>query len=175
MFNVLLKFKIIHSSIRLWFIKLTRRGVKYNAWVSISPKATIEVSRNGVLSIAAGVHIRDRAVLSVRPNASLVLGKVVFINRNTIITVRKYVQIGDGVTIGPNVCIYDHDHDTHNGGYVLGDIVIGNNVWIGAGVIITKGVSIGNNAVVAAGSVITKDIPPNVILIQKRELLYKEK
>ena len=114
--------------------------------------------------------------LLVRPNASLHLGKNVFINRNSIITARKYVQIGDGVTIGPNVCIYDHDHDIQNGGgYVLGDIIIGNNVWIGAGVIITKGVTIGNNAVVAAGSVVTKDIPANTILIQKRESTYKVK
>ena len=38
-------------------------------------------------------------------------------------------------------------------------ITIGNNVWIGAGVIILPGVTIGNNVVIGAGSVVTKNIP----------------
>lgn len=59
------------------------------------------------------------------------------------------------------------------GGYVLGEICIKRNVWIGAGVIITKGVTIGENSIVAAGSVVTKDIPANTIFIQKREPIYQ--
>ena len=42
-------------------------------------------------------------------------------------------------------------------------VVIGNNVWIGGGVIILPGVTIGDNVVIGAGSVVTKDIPDNVI------------
>ena len=48
-------------------------------------------------------------------------------------------------------------------------VVVGKNVWIGAGVIILKGVTIGDNAVIAAGSIVTKDVEPNVMLLQKRE------
>lgn len=42
-------------------------------------------------------------------------------------------------------------------------IMIGNNVWIGGGVIIMPGVTIGDNVVIGAGSVVTKDIPDNVV------------
>ena len=42
-------------------------------------------------------------------------------------------------------------------------IRIGSRVWIGAGVVITKGVTIGDNSIVAAGAVVTRDIPANVI------------
>lgn len=42
-------------------------------------------------------------------------------------------------------------------------IHIGSNVWIGAGVVITKGVTIGDNSIIAAGAVVTRDIPANVI------------
>ena len=62
------KLTIIHSSIRLWLIKLARKGVKCNKWVTISPKATIEVGHNGVLSIGSGAHVRDRAVLLANVN-----------------------------------------------------------------------------------------------------------
>lgn len=42
--------------------------------------------------------------------------------------------------------------------------IIGNDVWIGTGAIITAGVKIGNGAVIAAGSIVTKDIPPYSIV-----------
>ena len=42
-------------------------------------------------------------------------------------------------------------------------VTIGDDVWIGGGVIIMPGVTIGNNVVIGAGSVVTKDIPDNVI------------
>lgn len=39
---------------------------------------------------------------------------------------------------------------------------IGNNVWLGGGVIVCPGVTIGDNSVIGAGSVVTKDVPANV-------------
>ena len=42
-------------------------------------------------------------------------------------------------------------------------VIIGDNVWIGGGVIIMPGVTIGDNSVIGAGSVVTKDIPAGVI------------
>jgi acetyltransferase-like isoleucine patch superfamily enzyme len=46
-------------------------------------------------------------------------------------------------------------------GIAVGEVVIGNNVWIGRGSKIRKGVKIGNNCIIATGSVVTKDIPDN--------------
>jgi maltose O-acetyltransferase len=42
-------------------------------------------------------------------------------------------------------------------------ITIGDNAWLGGGVIVCPGVTIGANTVIGAGSVVTKDIPPNVV------------
>lgn len=49
-------------------------------------------------------------------------------------------------------------------GYSKGDIIIKNDVWIGANSILVDGITIGNGAVVAAGSVVTKDVPPYAIV-----------
>jgi len=46
----------------------------------------------------------------------------------------------------------------------MGDVVIGNNVWMGGRVTILKGVAIGDNALIGAGSVVTKDVPRNAIV-----------
>ena len=45
------------------------------------------------------------------------------------------------------------------------DVHIGENVWIGAGVVIVPGISIGDNSVIGAGSIVVKDIPANVVAV----------
>lgn len=109
---------ILTSYIRLKFNKLMGKNILFQKWVSISPSATIEVSGTGILRLERGIKMRDRVVISVRDNASLQVGCGVFINRNTIIVARESIRIAEGVTIGPNVCIYDHDHDARNRGGV---------------------------------------------------------
>lgn len=75
------------------------------------------------------------------------------------------ISIGDNVTIAPRVHILAHDASTK---YFLdytriGQVKIGNNVFIGAESIILPNVTIGNNVIIGAGSVITKDIPDNSV------------
>lgn len=79
------------------------------------------------------------------------------------------VTIGDNVLFAPNVQIYTAGHpldvkgrveDAIEFGY---PITIGDNVWLGGGVIVCPGVNIGENTVIGAGSVVTKDIPANVV------------
>lgn len=53
-------------------------------------------------------------------------------------------------------------------------IVIGNNVWVGWGAIILKGVNIGDNSIVAAGAVVVSDIPRNVIVAGNPARIVKE-
>ena len=73
------------------------------------------------------------------------------------------ISIGNDCLIGPNVQLLAVSHDVdpqsrlakHN---YVDDIIIGNNVWLGGGVIILAGVIIGDNAVVGAGSVVTKNV-----------------
>ena len=168
------KIAILYSFIRLRVKKLMGVDIHVRRWASLSPKAIVEVDKGGALFAESGLQMRDGSVLTVRQGAHLIIGKSVFINRNTIIAARKSITIGNCVTIGPNVCIYDHDHDIHNrGGYVLDNVVIKDNVWIGANVIVLKGVTIGLGAVVAAGSIVTKDVPDHTILMQKRISDYK--
>ena len=89
----------------------------------------------------------------------------------------KSIVIEDGVTIGPNVCIYDHDHNYKSHGsdehYISKDILIGKRSWIGANCVITKGVKIGTNCVIAAGTIVTRDIPDNMIIRSKVEYVIK--
>lgn len=54
------------------------------------------------------------------------------------------------------------------------EVNIGENVWIGANVVILRGTNIGNNSVIAAGSIINGNIPANKIVYQERTLKFRD-
>lgn len=85
------------------------------------------------------------------------------------------IIIEEGVEFGPNVLIYDHDHDYKtNGGikagkFITAPVKIGKNSWIGANTVILRGTVIGENFVIAAGSVVKGNIPDGTVFVQKRQ------
>ena len=80
------------------------------------------------------------------------------------------ITIGDDVQIGPNVQLLTPTHpveaEPRRGKWEAAKpITIGDNVWLGGGVIVLPGVAIGENTVVGAGSVVTRDLPPDVVAV----------
>ncbi|MEA2532231.1 MAG: maltose O-acetyltransferase [Actinomycetota bacterium] len=80
------------------------------------------------------------------------------------------IRIGDDVQIGPNVQLLTPTHpvepDARRAGVEGGrPITIGDNVWLGGGVIVCPGVTIGENSVVGAGAVVVKSLPANVLAV----------
>ncbi|TCK16744.1 maltose O-acetyltransferase [Ancylobacter aquaticus] len=106
------------------------------------------------------------------PDAVIRFGRNVLTNNNlTIIAEACRITIGDRALIGPEVCILDSDfhglsvEDRHNPGAVRrADVVIGDDVFIGARATILKGVTVGDGAVIAAGAVVTRDVPARSIV-----------
>lgn len=98
------------------------------------------------------------------------LGDRVYINYNLTMVDDTWITIGSGTMIGPNVTIATACHPLEpelrrkNLQYNK-PVVIGENVWIGAGAILLPGVTIGDNSVIGAGSVVTKDIPSGVAAV----------
>ncbi len=78
-----------------------------------------------------------------------------------------HIHIGDNVTLAPRVHILAHDASLYNTlGYTrIGNVNIGNNVFIGAESVILPGVNIGNNVIVGANSTVSRDIPNDVVVV----------
>ena len=96
---------------------------------------------------------------------NIVVGKDVFINQNCTFMDRGGITLEDNVLIAPRVNLITTNHSLSvqkRRGTESKPIRICKNVWIGAGVTVTPGVTIGENTVVAAGAVVTHDLPPNV-------------
>lgn len=82
----------------------------------------------------------------------------------TVIGAALSIKLGNNVRCGANTMITDsdwHTDDPRTGQNA--PVVIENNVWLGYGVKVLKGVHIGENSVIGAGSIVTKDIPANVV------------
>lgn len=97
---------------------------------------------------------------------NITIGDNVYINHYCVILDCGKTKIGSNVYFGPNVNLYPATHPlnaVHRGRdeEYAAPIVIGDNCWLGGGVIVLAGVTIGNGCVVGAGSVVTKDLPPN--------------
>jgi acetyltransferase-like isoleucine patch superfamily enzyme len=91
------------------------------------------------------------------------------------------ISIGNNVMIGSNVMIVAFDHKAEisytpfqKQGYLEGDIIIKDNVWIGYGATILKNVNIGNNCVVGAGSVVHSSIPDNCVVLGNPAKIIKK-
>ena len=76
------------------------------------------------------------------------------------------IEIGDNVTMAPNVHVLCHDASTKLilGYTKIGRVNIGNNVFIGAGTIILPGVDIGDNVIVGANSTVTHSIESGIVV-----------
>lgn len=162
--------RVILNKIKFFF----KRNISIKGLTLIDSMCDVEVGEKGSVKLSHKDRFEKGTLIASRNKGIIDIGENVFINRNCTIVAHDKIEIKKGTQIGPNVCIFDHDHDIHTRGAVLSkSIVIGENVWIGANTTITKGVIIGDHSVIAAGSIVCKDIPEKTILIQRRENSYK--
>ncbi len=97
-------------------------------------------------------------------------GNWIYANYNLTLVDDTHIYVGSDTMFGPNVTIATAGHpiDPELRGRGLQynmPVRIGNNCWLGAGVIVMPGVTIGDNTVIGAGSVVTKDIPAGVVAV----------
>ena len=99
---------------------------------------------------------------------NLRIGRNVFVNQGCRLDDLGGITLGDDVMLGPGVRIISSGHPLdpakRRRQVTAAPIVIGRNVWIGAGATILQGVTIGDDTVVAAGAVVAADVPPAVLV-----------
>lgn len=172
---------IIYSLIKFSIIKVFHwKTFKYNAIERFSPDTDIYFLGNGTLKLGKFVRAHSGVRLRVCDNAVLKIDDNVSFNYGCMVTAKKYIHIGEGVQFGPNVLIFDNDHNFRATGglkankFKCADITIGANTWIGANTVILKGTSIGENCVVGASCVVNGKYPDNTLIYQKRETTISE-
>lgn len=134
--------------------------------VTIDARCLDGITLGASTTVDAGAILRGSGVLRN-------LGVGIRVGERTAIGVRNFIHGGGGVTIGddcllgPNVSLVSENHvftdassSIRSQGERRAAVVLGNDVWVGAGATILAGVSVGLGAIVAAGAVVTKDVAP---------------
>ncbi|MFJ7334651.1 sugar O-acetyltransferase [Streptomyces sp. NPDC101110] len=119
-------------------------------------------------AVGEGVDLRPPVYVDYGSNISI--GARTFVNYNLTALDVARITIGEDCQIGPNVQLLTPTHPVEpeprrDKLEAARPIVIGDNVWLGGGVIVCPGVTIGANAVVGAGAVVTRDVPADVVAV----------
>jgi acetyltransferase-like isoleucine patch superfamily enzyme len=155
----------MHSKLEIILRAFAIRIVGMARGCRISFGATIYIGRGAALRLGRGVRIGRGCVISVLPGAKLTIHDGSIINNGTYVYVQKQVDIGPNTRIAHYCSIVDHDYDfrrnmdLHEAPKNSAPIVIGRNVWLGAYVMVLKGVCIGDGTVVGAKALVSKSIP----------------
>ncbi|VTS27299.1 galacturonic acid acetyl transferase [Streptococcus pseudoporcinus] len=162
--------------IKTSFFKIYRfKSFKSSILSFMSPYSELTVDRGAKVIIGKNFRQRSQSRIRVRNGGELRVGKNISLNHGCMIVSREKIVIGDDVQFGPNVFLYDHDHDykteggISSGKYKTSPIIIEKDVWLGAGTIVLRGTKIGAGSVVAAGSVIKGCFPRNSLIYQPKE------
>ncbi|MDX3850948.1 sugar O-acetyltransferase [Streptomyces sp. AK02-01A] len=140
----------------------------YNAHGGATPAERSRILAELLGSV--GEDVRIRPPFQCDFGSYIRIGDRTFVNFNAVFLDSAPITIGSDVQIGPNVQLLTplHELDTERrraGWEKASPVTIGDNVWLGGGVIVCPGVTIGENTVVGAGSVVTRDLPAGVLAV----------
>jgi acetyltransferase-like isoleucine patch superfamily enzyme len=142
----------------------------------------LEALREGRLEIGADVLLEPHVWLTAPDQARIRIGAGSFLNIAVMVAAYELVEIGEHCMFANGCFISDgaHRFDDPNkpvpwqGFTTKGPTRIGDNVWCGANVVITSGVTIGERAVIGANSVVTQDIPSHSIAVGAPARMIKQ-
>lgn len=131
----------------------------------------LEAFREGRLEIGEHTLLEPHVWLTAPGDARIRIGSGSFLNIGVMVASAGLVEIGDHVMLANGCFVSDADHRFGDpetpvpwqGFASKGPTRLGDNVWCGANVVITSGVTVGERAVIGANSVVNRDVPPHSI------------
>ncbi|MBY0425345.1 MAG: acyltransferase [Cytophagales bacterium] len=163
-FKIRACFNIIFYALRR--IKWIMFGAKIESGVSIGKLIIpwphqLSIGKNVILE--DGIYFKFDGIWS--PGPSIIISEGCFIGKDCEFNIKSKIFIGENTLIGSGSRFIDHDHGLSKIQPMkfqkcpTSEIVVEEDVWIGANVVVLKGVSIGKGAVIAAGAIVNKSVP----------------
>ena len=167
----MLNAKYARLALRLgaWKLRLGRR-LRLDGLAFIGPGCKLQVGPNAVLELGRWSWLGHGC--KVRCHEGLVsLGAKSVMGQECTISAFQHISIGRECVIADRVMLIDFDHGVVDvdrpirlQGIYKRDVRIGNNVWIGYGACVLRGITVGDNAVIGTNAVVTRDVPANAVV-----------
>jgi acetyltransferase-like isoleucine patch superfamily enzyme len=152
----------------LWFTLL---GVRFGGYVWLR---RISIPRQwSDVSLAKDVSLDDGVVLlcsGLPRDGKISIGEGTYVNRYTMLDAHSEISIGRNCMVGPYCYITDANHGRAAGALVKEQrmeampVVIEDDVWLGARVVVLPGVRLGRGCVIGAGAVVTHDVAAEAVV-----------
>jgi acetyltransferase-like isoleucine patch superfamily enzyme len=185
MLGMIIRFLIqFNLSLRrlFWEAILRIYGGSMGKNVKIFEGVKMALKRGCPITIGDNVSIEKSVVMSTSETGKINIGNNVYVGEYSVLTSNQEIEIGDNVLISPHNDIVDFNHiyqdrslPINRQGVTAKKITIQEDVWIGSGCKILRGVTIGKGAVVGAGSVVTKDVPSYHVVVGNPAKTIKER
>jgi acetyltransferase-like isoleucine patch superfamily enzyme len=166
----MLSFKYLRLIVRLLRRRLMRRRLHTDGIAFIGPRVTLQIGKKGRIELGRwswlglGTKIRCH-------EGAVEIGAKTVLGQECTISAYQRVSIGRECVIADRVMMIDFDHGVTEverpvrlQGIYKRDVRVGNNVWIGYGACILRGVIVGDNAVIGTNAVVTRDVPANAVV-----------
>lgn len=171
----------IEKNVRLRFASNITLGhgayLDENSYLHATPGG-IRIGANTIVMHGAVLHVYNFRNM---PQSQITVGCDSLIGEYSVIRGQGGVTIGDRVYTSPftqliavNHVFDDPTRPFVEQGITAEGIVVEDDVWLGANVVVTDGVRIGRGAVVAAGAVVTRDVPPHTVVAGVPARVIKE-
>jgi acetyltransferase-like isoleucine patch superfamily enzyme len=162
--------RLVVRLLRRRYLTTYGRRLKLDGLAFIGPGVVLQIGKQARIElgrwswIGHGTKIRSHeGVVSI--GAKTVLGQ------ECTISAFQQVSIGRECVIADRVMLIDFDHGVvevdrpvRQQGIYKRDVRVGNNVWIGYGACILRGVTVGDNAIIGTSAVVTRDVPANAVV-----------
>ena len=153
-----------HTIMSPWYVKISGPNIRIGKCVTLIGERAAPVK--------IGVWGREL------DSGSITIGDYVLVSPGSRISASDEITIGDSVMLANGVYITDSDwhgiYDRTARDARVAPVHIGDNVWLGDGSTVLKGVTIGENSVVGANAVVTRDVPANVVVAGNPARVVKE-
>jgi acetyltransferase-like isoleucine patch superfamily enzyme len=152
-----------------WKLRLGDR-LRLDGLAFIGPGCKLEVSPGAVLELGRWSWVGHGCKLRCHEGV-VSLGAKSVMGQECTISAFQHVAIGRECVIADRVMLIDFDHGMVEverpirlQGIYKRDVNVGNNVWIGYGACLLRGVTVGDNAVIGTSAVVTRDVPANAVV-----------
>jgi acetyltransferase-like isoleucine patch superfamily enzyme len=169
--NDMLNTRYARLIVRYLLLKARHRGrLQTDGLCFICPRVKLEIGPHATLRIGRWAWVGHGSKLRVHEGLVSIGAKTV-LGQECTISAFQHVSIGRECILADRVMLIDFDHGVTEvdrpirlQGIYKRDVRVGNNVWIGYGACVLRGVTVGDNCIVGTNSVLTREVPENAVV-----------